>query len=431
VTALSLPADLTVTGDFARTLELIADGQSVFVTGRAGTGKSTLLRLVRENSDRRLAVVAPTGLAAVNVGGQTIHSLFSFPPRLLTPDMIRAGRHARVLRQLELLIIDEISMVRADLMDAIDKSLRIVRKAPETPFGGVQIALFGDPHQLPPVVQGGDVQHYLEEAYGGPYFFNAPAFRDFGVARIELEEVFRQRDADFLTILNSLREGAFTEDTVEALNERVARLADLDDPRRFTVLTTTNAAAQRINLSFLERLPGEVKSYGAQVSGEFSQGAYPTEATLALKVGARVIMLRNDAKGRFVNGSLADIVELDENAMTVAVDGRLIELEPETWDNVHYAFDQRKDKIVETVAGRFKQFAVRLAWALTIHKAQGMTLDYVYVDMGRGAFSHGQTYVALSRCRSLPGLVLARPLGPRDLMFDERALGYREAFHEG
>ncbi len=426
-----MQSDLTITDDFARTLDLVHDGQSVFVTGRAGTGKSTLLRLMREGTGMRAVVAAPTGLAAVNVGGQTIHSLFSFPPRLLTPNLIRSGRHARVLRRLDLLIIDEISMVRADLMDAIDKALRIVRKAPDAPFGGVQVALFGDPHQLPPVVQGGDVQHYLEETYGGPYFFNAPVFRDAMIARIELEDVFRQRDEDFLAILNTLREGDVTEDVVEQLNARVAHLTELSDPRRYTVLTTTNAAAQRINMAFLERLPGEVKTYGAQVSGEFSQGAYPTDETLALKQGARVIMLRNDAKGRWVNGTLADVLELREDSIVLAIDGREVELEPETWENVHYAFDQAKDKIVESVAGRFKQLPVRLAWALTIHKSQGMTLDHVYVDLGRGSFAHGQTYVALSRCRTLEGLVLARALGPRDLMFDERALGYREVFHAG
>ena len=417
------------TPEFERALAYVRDERgSLFVTGRAGTGKSTLLKLLREEAGLKTVVVAPTGLAAINVGGQTIHSLFSFPPRLITPDMIRAGRNARILRRIELLIIDEISMVRADLMNAIDKSLRMISKAPDVAFGGVQVAMFGDPHQLPPVVQGGEVQHHFAETYGGPYFFNAPVFQSAEVPRMELTEVFRQRDEGFVGILNAVRDGEVDEFVAEALNERVARLDDVSDPSRTVVLTPTNAAANRINATFLERLPGPEQSFDAMVTGEFSEGAFPTDGKLVLKEGARVILLRNDPKGRWVNGSLATVTWLDDHQIGIDVDGDEYTLEPEVWENVHYAFDQKEDKIVETVAGKFRQLPLRLAWALTIHKAQGMTLDRVFIDFGRGTFSHGQAYVALSRARSMQGLVLARPLRPTDVVFDPGAVSYDRAF---
>lgn len=417
------------TPEFQRALDYIRDERgSLFVTGRAGTGKSTLLKLLRDEANLKTVVVAPTGLAAINVGGQTIHSLFSFPPRLITPDMIRSGRNARILKRIELLIIDEISMVRADLMNAIDKSLRMIRKAPDQPFGGVQVAMFGDPHQLPPVVQGGEVQQHFADAYGGPYFFNAPVFQDSEISRLELNEVFRQRDEGFVGILNAVRDGDIDEFVAESLNERVARLDDLSDPTRTVVLTPTNAAANQINANFLQQLPGEAHKFEALITGEFSAGAYPTDGDLVLKEGARVILLRNDAKGRWVNGSLATVLWLGDHEIGIEVNGDEYTLEPEVWENVHYAFDTKEDKIVETVAGKFRQFPLRLAWALTIHKAQGMTLDRVFVDFGRGTFSHGQAYVALSRARTMQGLVLARPLRPRDVVFDPAAVGYDRVF---
>ncbi len=422
---------IQLTPEFERAMDHVKrERGSIFVTGRAGTGKSTLLKALRETVNLKTAVAAPTGLAAVQVGGQTIHSLFSFPPRLITPDMIRPGRNAGVLRRLELLIIDEVSMVRADLMDAIDKSLRITRKAPDVAFGGVQLAMFGDPHQLPPIVQRGEMQHYFAETFGGPFFFNAPGLSEAEIPRLELTEVFRQRDEDFIDILNHVREGEADPAVLEPLNSRTCALNELNDPSRYVVLTPTNQAAHNINMTFLERLPGTAVEFEAMVSGEFAQGAYPTDETLALKEGAAVILLRNDPRGRWVNGTLATISEIGEHTVSIDIDGETHELEPEVWENVHYAYDRGKDKIVETVAGKFRQLPLRLAWALTIHKSQGMTLERVYIDFGRGTFSHGQAYVALSRCRSLAGLALARPLRPRDILFDPQATGYRNVFRQ-
>lgn len=282
---------IQLTPEFERAMDHVKrERGSIFVTGRAGTGKSTLLKALRETVNLKTAVAAPTGLAAVQVGGQTIHSLFSFPPRLITPDMIRPGRNAGVLRRLELLIIDEVSMVRADLMDAIDKSLRITRKAPDVAFGGVQLAMFGDPHQLPPIVQRGEMQHYFAETFGGPFFFNAPGLSEAEIPRLELTEVFRQRDEDFIDILNHVREGEADPAVLEPLNSRTCALNELNDPSRYVVLTPTNQAAHNINMTFLERLPGTAVEFEAMVSGEFAQGAYPTDETLALKEGAAVSM---------------------------------------------------------------------------------------------------------------------------------------------
>ena len=422
---------IELTDEFARAIDIVKrERGSLFVTGRAGTGKSTLLTALRETVSLKTAVVAPTGLAAINVGGQTIHSLFSLPPRLITPDMIRRGRNARLLKRLELLVIDEVSMVRADLMDAIDRTLRLVRGEPDQPFGGVQLAMFGDPHQLPPIVQRGEMQHYFAETYGGPFFFNAPVFGDAGIPRLELSEIFRQRDEAFIRVLNAVRDGEPDPATMEPLNARVCQLAEMADPTRYVVLTPTNAAANAINMGFLGRLAGEPRAFEALVSGEFSEGAFPTDRVLQLKVGARVILLRNDPDGRWVNGTMASVTALTQDTATIDIDGDEHTLEPEVWENVHYAFDQTKDKIVETVAGKFRQLPLRLAWALTIHKSQGMTLDRVYINLGRGTFSHGQCYVALSRCRSLEGLAMARPLRPSDIIFDPAATGYRSVFEE-
>ena len=421
--------NIDLTDEFRQALELVKrDGDHLFVTGRAGTGKSTLLKLLRETTSQKAVVVAPTGLSAINVGGQTIHSFFSLPPRLITPDAIRRSRNARLIKKLELLIIDEVSMVRADLMDGIDKSLRLTRGEPDEPFGGVQVVMFGDLHQLPPVVQRGEMEQHFHDVYGGPYFFNAPVFQQVEVPLLELSEVFRQSDEYFVSALNAVRDGQPDASTMETLNDRVCRLGDLPNPETYVVLTTTNQTAANINESFLRNLPGKEIRYEALVSGDFSQGAFPTDQMLTLKQGARVILLRNDPKGRWVNGTLATIVDLTEDDITIDIDGRTFTLEPEVWENINYAFDTKADKIVETVQGKFRQFPLRLAWALTIHKAQGMTLDRTYVDFGRGTFAHGQAYVALSRARTLEGLVLARPIQPRDIIFDPRALDYRRVF---
>jgi ATP-dependent exoDNAse (exonuclease V) alpha subunit len=405
-----------------------ADGH-LFVTGRAGTGKSTLLRCLKDLVNDELVVVAPTGLAAVNVGGQTIHSFFGFPPRLIRPNDIRRSRNGRLMRRLKFLVIDEVSMVRSDLMWAIDQSLRVNRGRPREPFGGVRLALFGDLHQLPPVVDEAEMAEHLESEYGGPFFFSIAALRDPpGTSLLELEQVFRQRDETLLRVLNRIREGDANEADLAVLNEQVHPIRSLSEGEQFVILTPTNAAARRINAAYLKALPGRAYEYKAGLTGEFNQAVHPTDEILVLKPGAKVMLLRNDPDRRWVNGTIARISRLEERRVWVDVEGNEHEIEQVAWENRRYAFDRAAEKIVETVAGTFKQFPLRLAWALTIHKSQGLTLDKVYVDLGRGTFAHGQAYVALSRSRSLEGLALARQLRPSDILFDRSAMGYRQIF---
>ena len=401
----------------------------MFVTGRAGTGKSTLLRALRDLITDEYVVVAPTGLAAVTAGGQTIHSFFGLPPRLVRPEDIRRSRNGQLMRKLKLLVIDEISMVRSDLMWAIDQSLRVNRGRPREPFGGVRLIMFGDLHQLPPVVQDVEVAQHLESEFGGPFFFSVSALREgAGTHLVELSQVFRQSDEGLVRVLNRVREGDADEDDLELLNGRVHPVRTLGEGDPYVILTPTNAAALRINLAYLDALSGTARTYEAGISGDFSAGAQPTDVNLMLKPAAKVILLRNDADRRWVNGTIARISRLEEKRVWVEVDGKEHEIEPVAWESRRYAYDTAAQKIVETVAGTFKQFPVRLAWALTIHKAQGLTLDRVYIDLGRGTFAHGQTYVALSRCRTLEGLALARPLKPHDVLFDRAAMGYRDVF---
>ncbi|MEZ5843335.1 MAG: DEAD/DEAH box helicase [Hyphomicrobiaceae bacterium] len=424
------PGDVTPTEQYETARRFVAeDAGHLFVTGRAGTGKSTLLRALREMLADEAVVVAPTGLAGVNVGGQTIHSFFGLPPRLIRPDDIRRSRNGRVMRNMSTLIVDEVSMVRSDLMWAIDQSLRLNRGRPREPFGGVRLLLFGDLHQLPPVIRDGEEAAHLETVHGGPFFFSHAALREPpGTWLLELDQVFRQSDEQLITILNRIREGSVEEDDVATLNDRVAPIRTLSEGQSFVILTPTNEAANRINRAYLDALPGAARRYAAATTGEFNEKAQPTEAELHLKPGAKVILLRNDADRRWVNGTIAQISRLDDKRVWIEVDGREHEIEPASWDNRRYAFDQEAGKIVESVAGTFKQFPLRLAWALTIHKSQGLTLERVYLDLGRGTFAHGQAYVALSRCRTLEGLALARPLVPRDILFDPAATGYRQAF---
>ena len=418
------------TSEFEAALDFVRDGEGhLFVTGRAGTGKSTLLRLIRDEHREEAVVVAPTGLAAVNVGGQTIHSFFGFPPRMIRPDDIRRSRNGRIMRRMRFLIIDEVSMVRSDLMWAIDQSLRVNRGRTREPFGGARLILFGDLHQLPPVVRGAEEAQYLEETYGGPFFFSVPGLTEGpGTHLIELNRVFRQTDDTLVEVLNAIRDGNAGTQELEILNGRVRPIRKLSEGREFVILTPTNEAANRINRAYLDALEGDEYGYEAGVVGEFNDKAQPTDALLVLKEGAKVMMLRNDADGRWVNGTIAEVAELGDDRIWVSINGREYEVEQVSWENRRYAFDQTQEKIVETVAGTFKQFPLRLAWALTIHKSQGLTLDRVYVDFGRGTFAHGQAYVALSRCRGLDGLAMARELRERDILFDIGATGYQDLF---
>jgi ATP-dependent DNA helicase PIF1 len=424
------PKGVEPTTEYLAAAQHISDGQgNLFVTGRAGTGKSTLLRALRDSIGDDMVVVAPTGLAAVNVGGQTIHSFFGLPPRLIRSDDIKRSRNGRIMRKIKHLVIDEVSMVRSDLMWGIDQSLRINRGRPREPFGGVRLTLFGDLHQLPPVVQEQEVAEHLVDTYGSPFFFSVTALQEGdGTRLLELSQVFRQSEGPLLTVLNRIRDGDVTEEDLRALNQRVHVIRTLSEGDPYVILTPTNAAAMRINHAYLNALKAELFSYDAATTGEFNQNAAPTETRLTLKVGAKVILLRNDADKRWVNGTVARISRLTTKQIWIELNGKEHEVEPVSWENRRYAYDTGEQKIVETVAGTFKQFPLRLAWAMTIHKSQGLTLDQVYIDLTGGTFAHGQAYVALSRCRTLEGIALKRALTPRDILFDRTAMGYRDMF---
>jgi hypothetical protein len=423
------PPRLRPTTEFEAAARLVVgDKRNLFITGKAGTGKSTLLRSLRANMGQNAVVLAPTGLAAVGVGGQTIHSFFGFPPRAINVKELRKSRKEKLFANLDAIIIDEVSMVRADLMDAVDVALRLNRGRPKEPFGGVQVVTIGDLHQLPPVVREGEEKQFLNDAYGGPYFFNAPVFGAVDCAYLELNEIFRQDEEAFVNALNSIREGAADPAHLRTFNARVRPFTDLPKGSGHVILTPINSRALDINNSFLEALRGGESIYKASIKGEFDPSAYPTNEELLLKEGAKVILLRNDPDRRWFNGSIAKIDRLDGDKVWIDVDGHTYELEPAVWENIRYELDPDTKRLEEKVVGSFKQIPVRLAWALTIHKSQGMTLDKVHIDLGRGAFAHGQTYVALSRGRSLDGLALQRAIQPRDIIFDRNVLGYRMRF---
>jgi len=393
---------------------------NVFLTGRAGTGKSTLISRLVARAGQGVAVLAPTGLAALNVGGQTVHSFFRFPPRLIEPADIKKLRHANVIRALKTLVIDEASMLRADMIHAIDASLRL-HKASHAPFGGVQMVLVGDLQQLPPVVEA-DLEAYFENTFGGPYFFHPPGFRDANMRYAELTQVFRQTEPAFLELLAAVRRGEPSEIDPEVMRAIVAPMDPATASETHVVLTGSNAAANAINGRRLAALPGAAKTYAAKLEGEFDERAFPTETDLTLKIGARVMLLKNDSEKRWVNGSIGVIVGLGTNRVEVNIGGEVVEIEPTAWERVRYAYDASKQTLDKQVAGAFTQLPLRLAWALTIHKSQGLTLDRVYVDLDQGLFAHGQAYVALSRCRTLAGLKLSRRLGERDFRRDRRLL---------
>ena len=395
---------------------------NLFLTGRAGTGKTTLLRRFLSEAGENAVVLAPTGVAAMNAGGQTIHSFFKLPPRFVEPQDIRRLANARVVRAAETIIIDEISMVRADMLDAIDRSLKLNRGS-KRPFGGVRMILSGDLHQLPPVVSA-DEGPILLERFGGNYFFQTQAFRDAEFALLALKQVFRQDDPRFLALLGGLRTGRITPADEKVLNRLVTRRAAADAAETHVVLTPNNSNALRINQRRLADLRGERRVFPASVQGQFDEKSFPTESDLELKVGARVMMIRNDPEGRWVNGSLAHVAGFGTRSVIVEKDGHAYEIEPAAWEKYRYQLDGDTKKVKREIVGTFRQMPLRLAYAVTIHKAQGLTLDRVFIDFDSGMFAHGQAYVAFSRARSLDGLEISRPLQPRDVVLDRQAFAF-------
>jgi hypothetical protein len=404
--------------------------QPIFLTGKAGTGKTTLLKRIKETIKKNYAVVAPTAVAAINAGGVTLHSFFQIPFGPLPPieeptqPVKYSEDKTKLLRCLELLIIDEISMVRVDIIDFIDRTLKKV-KGSNLPFGGVQVLMIGDLYQLSPIFH--DAWHILREHYQSPYFFDGQVFRSTSMITFTLEKVYRQSDPVFLEILNKIRENTMDEGLLATLNERYDATLDTGWKEDYITLTTHNNLVSEINNNCLALLSGETYTFTAEVTGDFPKDAYPSDEVLELKVGAQIIFIKNDSSGKkqFYNGKAAKITHLSDQHIKVQfIDGnKEIEVEREIWQNVKYNLDQTDNKINEVNTGSFAQYPFKLAWAITVHKSQGLTFDQAIVDVS-AAFAHGHAYVALSRCRSLEGLILKSPVKLENIITDPRVASF-------
>lgn len=426
--SLELPADFELSDEFKQCFhELENTRRNLYITGEAGTGKTTLLKYFRKNTKKNVVVLAPTGIAAINCYGQTIHSFFRFPGKMIQKENIRRIFNAeKIFSTLDMLIIDEASMMRADLFDAVDQALRLNMHEPNTPFGGVQMVLFGDLYQLPPIVDRASKAIY-DQLYETPYFFSSKAFREAGFRQLELEKIYRQTDSKFTAILNKIRSKTLGVKDLKVLNDStVLKAGQKAEGEDCITLTPTNSAASAINDTRLRMLKTEMFDFPAEIHGEFDDSSYPTDFCLRLKVGAQVLMIQNDPGKRWVNGSVGEITKLGENKIEVKIDHEIHEVDRARWKKIKYKHDEALDKITEEEIGGFEQYPIKLAWAITIHKSQGLTFDSVIVDFDSGTFAHGQAYVALSRCRSLEGLTLRRPLNLSDIIFDPRVAKYHE-----
>jgi ATP-dependent exoDNAse (exonuclease V) alpha subunit len=431
-----MPEKIEVSEQFQNAYEAMERGDKhVFITGKAGTGKSTLLRYFRERTRRAVAVVAPTGVAAVNIDGQTIHSFFKLRPGATVEETQHDGRAARkdkLFKMIETIIIDEVSMVRADLMDCIDVFLRTALKS-KARFGGKRLIMIGDLHQLPPIVRGEEAAE-LKIKYQTPFFFSSEAIKDclqLGMLEyIELTKIYRQTDERFIEILNAVRGGVITERQLAELNMQYDPEFS-DDEGKHMHLMAVNAQADEHNEVNLARLGGKVAIAEGKVKGEFRESELPTDLELRLKNGARVMLVNNDSQGRWVNGTLATVREVRDESIDVTLDnGKILEIQPFTWNKAKTKFDKESGELTRETLGSFTQFPLRLAWATTIHKSQGKTFDRVVIDLGRGAFAAGQSYVALSRCRTLEGITLKRPIRRSDLIMDARILDFAKEVGE-
>ena len=420
-----LPDDFVLSEEFESIVEQLENTKDHFyITGKAGSGKSTLLAYFRSVTQKNTAVLAPTGVAAIRVKGQTIHSFFGFPPKVIQTRHIKKVRQIELLQNLETLIIDEVSMVRADVFDAIDYSLRVHRKKLTQPFGGVQVIVFGDLFQLPPVVNM-DESSLLERIYpNGQFFFHSNIFQDAQFKTLELQNIYRQTDDHFIYLLNAVRDGSITNSQIDNLNDSLVDSFEMDEGK--IILTTTNARASGINQNYLKQLSSEEFSYRAQATGQFYKELFPTDEVLKLKKGAQVIMIKNDPEKRWVNGSIGTIHDIAEKKIKVKINHKIYEVKKEKWDRIQYSYDDDQQEVLENVTGSFKQYPMRLAWEITIHKSQGQTFEKVIIDMSQGSFAPGQLYVALSRCISLEGIELLRPLKKSDVIVKKQLIGFQD-----
>ena len=404
-------------------------GISIFLTGKAGTGKTTFLRTLKEKSSKRSIIVAPTGVAAINAGGMTIHSFFQLPLSPFVPEANFKNRFdyskekRKIIRTLDLLIIDEISMVRSDVLDAIDSVLRRFREH-EKPFGGVQLLMIGDLQQLTPVVTPED-EVILQRYYDTSYFFGSKALRSISYVTIELTHVYRQQDEEFITLLNNIREGQVSETDLKKLNERFNPNFEPEVGSDYIRLTTHNKMAESYNEVQLHNLPSKACTFIAEADGNFPEYNYPADFKLTLKRGAQVMFIRNDNNGRYYNGRIGHVTHIDNEKILVLCPGddKEIEVQQETWENTKYSLNEKTKQIEAEVQGTFKQYPLRLAWAITIHKSQGLTFEHAIID-AQSSFAAGQVYVALSRCKTLEGLILASPISSSAIINDNQVMNY-------
>lgn len=486
--------DLTANPEMREAIRVMnKTGSNLFLTGEAGTGKSTLLQYFRRTTEKNVVVLAPTGVAALNVEGQTIHSFCGFGPDITTGRVKKLAQFSpkfKLLQKLQAVIIDEISMVRADLLDCVDKFLKLNGPAPHEPFGGIQMIFIGDLYQLPPVEkdfgavnQSSDGQKVMQYSgrssknsdnsgrlYASPYFFDSRAFKSSHFNYIQLKTVYRQKEQVFLEVLNAVRNNAASAEHLTVLNRRAAVADNKFTFEKFAIyLTPHNARAKKVNDFFLEKIKAEPKIYTGRATGKFEDRELPTDLELEVKIGAQVMMLNNDYKKRWVNGTMGKIVGIEKGGIDhpnegfidhpdlsgqsesgefsadlssetwektdeIVIEletGESVYVEPHTWEMFQFSLDKSTQKIDSRTTGTFTQYPFKLAWAVTIHKAQGKSFDKVYVDLSTGTFAHGQLYVALSRCRTLDGLYLKRPVTQADIILDQRIVEFLHSFTPG